>query len=178
MNPISVNLWAILGGVLIVLALLVGVGRWQNEAGHVAERTAWQERENKELVAANDEITRLNFEAVEKEKKHLLALDAIATEHQTEIAKNENQKQRDIADARSGALGLRFTASCKGAGESGGSKVGASTGVSDGGTEVELSREITGALYEIANDADRNTDQLRAAQAVIAEDRRLCGLAP
>ena len=177
MNPISVNLWAILGGVLIVLALLVGVGRWQNEAGHVAERTAWQERENKELVAANAEILRLHDDVVEQEKRHLVALDVIAIDHQKEIAKNENQKQRDVADARSGALGLRFHATCPRTDTGQGSEAGTATSIGDGRTEVELSPETVDALYQIVNDADRNTDQLREAQAVIREDRRLCGAA-
>lgn len=177
MNPITPNPWVILGGVLLVLAALVSVGIWQRGEGRDLERADCVDRENKELVAANAEILRLHDDVVEQEKRHLVALDVIAIDHQKEIAKNENQKQRDVADARSGALGLRFHATCPRTDTGQGSEAGTATSIGDGRTEVELSPETVDALYQIVNDADRNTDQLREAQAVIREDRRLCGAA-
>ena len=51
---------------IIVLAWLLtiaGVGIWQRSDGRVAEREAWQARENADLRAANAAIARLQTEA-------------------------------------------------------------------------------------------------------------------
>lgn len=162
----------------LVVAVIAALGYFEMkvyDAGYESADQAWKAREREELVAMNATILRLTEEANIKRREHEAALAAIATGHQQEIDKNAKRKQKDIDDAVSGALVLRFRADCKRANPSTGGETGNGTGVGDGGTTIELPREITRNLSELANDADAVADQLRKAQDVIREDRRLCG---
>lgn len=169
--------WVILGGVLAALAVVGYVEYKVYNAGYDSAEQVWKARESDELRAANAEIIRLTDEAKAKEAAHQKALAAIAVNHQKEITKNANRKQKDIDDAVSGALVLRFRAPCQSSGAGGIGQAGAGTGISDGSTLIELPRKVNVDLSGLANDADAVADQLRAAQEVIREDRRLCGAA-
>jgi hypothetical protein len=164
------------GGIAVVwLLTLACVGWWQNEAGHVDERTAWQTRENKELRAANAAIKTLQETARRDEKSHALALSGIATSYEEGMANAKKQRDADAAAVRSGAIRLRvqYPASIYSIGDTGTAAVPC-TGGGDGADGAELPAAITGDLLDLAADADGVTRQLAACQAVIIEDRRLC----
>jgi hypothetical protein len=128
-----VNSWALLGLVLAWIASLFAVGIWQNGAGHVAERSAWQTKENIELATANAKIIALNQAARDKEHKTAEELNLIAT--QFEKDKSNELKKRDevIASLRAGVVRLRdpAAASIQTAGNSSGATATA-TGCRDG----------------------------------------------
>lgn len=163
--------WIAFVVMLLWIASVVAVGRWQNKAGHTAEKAAWQARENKELVAANASILRLEEAARAQELKKAEELDVIAKNHQKEIANEKRQKDTDVAAARSGALVLRIPSPCQGAGGDQASPASAGAGLSDGGATAELPREITANLFALADDADAVVRQLGQCQAVIRSDR-------
>ena len=166
MNP-----WVILGVVLVWLASLVGVGKWQREDGALAERSAVLARDNAALVQANETIDRLNREARAKEQEHVAAMNALGADYETQLAAARAQKEIDAAAIRAGERKLRVATSRICPGGSSAPEVGPATASRDGPATVELPAEITGRLFDLANDADQVADQLRACQAVIVRDR-------
>lgn len=153
------NPWVLLGVAVVWALSLLAVGSWQREDGKTSERAACLAKENAALAAANKEIDRLRG----VEKALGAQLITIGSDHADNLSKLEAQRQRDIANARAGALRLRIPASaCTSA-----AGASASAQVSNGETGGELPPEITGRLFDLAADADRNTLQLGACQSVI-----------
>lgn len=109
----------------------------------------------------------------EKDQANADAMAAIDARHQKEIADREAISNRTIADLRSGALSLRdkFT-TCQRAAHSGSAQAGTSTGSCDGPASLNLQVEDAQLFILWATEADRVADQLRAAQAIIAADRK------
>lgn len=170
MNP-----WLILAVVIAWLASLWGVGSWQREDGRTAERTVWQARDNAQLAAANRKITELTDQARDQEAAHQLRLADIAANIQKETARHEADRDRAVSGARS--LVLRDQPACP-AGPGGGAPGSpvAGAGGSDGPAACELPAEAVRDLLALVLDADRDVRQLAHAQAVIDEDRRVCGI--
>lgn len=166
MNP-----YLILGIGIAWLASLVGVGYWQNEAGHVAERVEWQKKDSDELRLANAEITRLNDKARADEREHTERLATVSTTYQKELKNANAQRERDVAAARAGALRLQFRPDSDQACSGGTGEATTAASGRDGGTTAELPREITANLLNLANDADAVVVQLTACQAVVRSDR-------
>lgn len=169
----TLNPWVLLVVGIAWVASMVGVGAWQNGVGHVEERVEWQAKDNEELRLANAEITRLNDKARADERAHATRLDAVSTQYQKEMKNAKAQRDRDVADARTGALRLQFNT---GRVNPGGSEAGdpaATPGRCDGGTTAELPREVVADLFSLVNDADEVTKQLTACQAVVRSDRNV-----
>lgn len=165
MNP-----YVIIGLLIAWVASLGAVGWWQNDAGHTAERVVWQKRDNEALTKANAAIKRLEEEARASELRHAEDLNVISTGYQKELVNAKAQKDRDVAAARAGTLGLRFRAeggTCPG----GTGQATASSGGRDGPATAELPSEIAAGLFALADDADEVVLQLTACQAVIRSDR-------
>ena len=169
MNP-----YLIIGLLIVWIASLAGVGYWQNDAGHVAERTTWQTRENDELRTANDKIKKLEEDHRKAEHDHAAAVAAISTDYERKLSDANKQRASDAAAVRAGTLRLRdpnptgFRA-CGGIGL----QVGTGASGRDGGTSGDLSAAASGFLLELANDADDVARQLAACQAVVVKDREL-----
>lgn len=161
--------------VLIVawIASLAGVGYWQNDAGHVAERTTWQTRENIELRTANDKIKTLEEGARKTEQDKAVALAAISTDYERKLSDANKQRASDAAAVRAGTLRLRDPdppglRACGGVAP----ETSAGTGRRDGGAAGDLSAAASGFLLDLANEADDVARQLTACQRVVTEDRR------
>lgn len=167
MNP-----YLIIGLLIGWLASLAGVGWWQNTAGHTAERTAWQTRENSELRAANAKIITLQASARRIEQAHALALSEISTNYQKDLSHAIKQRAADLAAVRAGTLRLRvqYPASIYAIGERP-AETCPGAGGRDGPQGTELPATITADLLALAADADDITRQLTACQRVILEDR-------
>lgn len=170
MNP-----YVIIGLLVAWLLSATGVGWWQNAAGHTAERSTWQGRENKELVDANASIKRLEEEARDTERKHVLALANIDRRYQKELQDAEDQKARDVAAARAGRIVLRIPSPCKGPDGGATSGVASTPGSGDGQKTAELPREVAANLFALADDANAVVRQLTECQAVILDDRKPAG---
>lgn len=157
---------------LVWIASLVGVGSWQNSDGETVERSAWQGRENKELVDANAAIKALEEKSRKAEQDHAAELGAIATNYEGKLSDATKQRAADLAAIRAGTLRLRDP------GASGKCPVGdpmpgiaAGAGVGDGRAAGELSGIASEFLLSEASRADSLAEQLAAAQAVIRADR-------
>lgn len=169
MNP-----YLIIGLLIAWGASLFGVGYWQNDAGHVAERTTWQTRENTELRDVNAKIKTLEEGNRKAEQEHATALASVSTDYERKLSDANKQRAADVAAVRAGNLRLRDpSATGLRACGSLGVEVGASPGRRDGGTAGELSAEASGFLLDLASDADDVTRQLTACQAVVVKDREL-----
>lgn len=167
------NPWILLGLVLAWIGSVAGVGWWQNDAGSTAERVIWQEREMKALAKSNKAIQEANDAARETEREHATAMDGIAKDYERRLKDAKDQKDRDVAAAYSGAIGLRIPRALPGAAGTGEAAHAASSpGQCDVGAQAELPREAAANLLAIANDADAVTDQLAACQAIILQDRQ------
>lgn len=167
MNP-----YLIIGLLLGWLASLTGVGWWQNAAGHTAERTTWQTRENTELRTANAKIITLQTSARSIEQKHALALAAVSTHYEEELTHATKQRVADVAAVRAGTLRLRdpnppsiYATGNRPA------ETGPGAGGRDGSEGAGLSEATAEFLLALAGDADDITRQLTACQGVIIEDR-------
>lgn len=169
MNP-----YLIIGLLIAWGASLFGVGYWQNDAGHVSERTTWQTRENTELRDVNAKIKTLEEGNRKAEQQHATALASVSTDYERKLSDANKQRAADVAAVRAGNLRLRDpSATGLRACGSLGVEVGASPGRRDGGTAGELSAEASGFLLDLASDADDVTRQLTACQAVVVKDREL-----
>jgi hypothetical protein len=99
------------------------------------------------------------------ERDHDARVAAIGDDYAKQIADLEARRVRDVARARSN--GLRIPGACPAAPRAG--EVQTATQGSDGPTDGELHGPLADALTALAADADRNTLQLSACQAVITE---------
>lgn len=174
MNPLSLpSPTVLLVAGVAWLASLVAVGYWQNDAGHVAERVGWQEKDNKELRLANAKITELNNRERTKERESAERLAAVSDNYQRELKNAKDQRERDVSAARAGTLKLQFNPASVSPGGSEAGSTAASAGRCDGAATSELPREITANLFALADDADEVVKQLSACQAVVRSDRKL-----
>lgn len=167
MNP-----WIIVGFLVALAGACAGGYFFGHSTGTTAERETWEKRENTELQAANAKVHGLEEAARASERAHAVQIASIGTQHAKEMEDARKQKDRDMANARSGALSLRISAPCKAS--SGGIRAPAApaSGVGDGAETIELPREITANLFALADDADEVVRQLTACQAVILDDRK------
>lgn len=166
MNP-----WVILGiAVMWALSVVGASHKWASLKVKEAQAQHLEQR-NKELAQANGEIKRLTDEARATERAHVEQIAAIGNHYAKGMRDAEELRKRDLRAARNGNLVLRVPASvCAGGSEA--PATGPATGRGDGAAGVELPREITADLLELAHDADQVADQLRACQSVILSDRR------
>jgi hypothetical protein len=150
---------------------LVGVGYWQNTAGHTAERVEWQARDNEQLRLANERIVTLQDAARATERLHATRLATVSTTYQKELQNAKAQRERDVAAARAGAIRLQYTPDSERPGGSEAGAVTTGTGRCDGSARGELPRETTADLLALVDDADEVVRQLTACQAVVRSDR-------
>ena len=160
-------------GLLVAWALsLAGVGAWQNEAGHVAERVEWQGREVTELTAANAAIKALEESARATEAAHSVALSTIATNYEGKLSNATKQRSADLAAIRAGTLRLRDPGAggkCPSGDPMPG--IASATGVGNGRSAGELSQRASEFLVGEASRADSVAEQLAACQQVVRSDR-------
>jgi hypothetical protein len=164
--------WLIVGAMLLWVASLAGVGYWQNDAGHVAERSTWQGRENAELRTANSKIKTLEEGARKAEQDKAVALAAISTDYERKLSDANKQRAADTAAVRAGSLRLRDP-SAPGLRACGSipAETAAGTGQRDGESAGELSAAASEFLLSLVNEADDVARQLGACQQVVIEDR-------
>lgn len=147
------------------IALVAGAWWWHSSRVDRAVDAALEAQ--KAVYTA--ELLEAEKKARETERAHAERLAAIGTHYQKEFQTHEAQRLRDVAAARDGALRLRVPGTlCPDAGPA----PGAAAGRGDGAEGGELPPAVTADLLQLVHDADRNTRQLAACQAVIESDRK------
>lgn len=175
MIPPWVKLISIAAAMVTVVVCIYGYGKEQFGLGEKAERSAWQERENAALTAANTRIATLEEQARISERDHAQAMADTSAQYQKELSDERATKDRVIADLRRGALRLRIPTTDHAAGGSSAAAHGTASLGGDGEARCELSVSASEFLVGLANEADEIVRQLAACQAVIAADRKLQG---
>ena len=171
------NPWLLPGVTLVWLASLVAVGAWQRADGAAAERVANQSVKNTELAEANRQITLLTAQARKDEAEHAKRLVEQASHYEGELQHEKELHESAVAAVRRGDYRLRDKgAKCPAA--SPGGEAGSTSSRGNGQAEAELSDEAAEFLLSEASRANAIVAQLALCQAVVEEDRRLCGAQP
>ena len=167
MNP-----YILLALLVAWLGSLVAVGYWQRTDGIEITQAAWKAREVKEVTQATTAIQKQLTAARESEQLHMAQLTCISSAYQQEISNVQTQHAKDVAAVRAGYR-LRDTGGsatvqpCPDPG----AQAAPSPGGRDGAAGCELSGQVTGDLYALADDADATVKQLSACQQVVRADR-------
>ncbi len=180
-----------LAGGIAVLALLVvlarvttgyldGVRAEAKKAGEDTCDAAYKLRDNDQLKAANARIKELQDTARTLERGHAAKLATITGQLNKEKADGKDRQAQfdvDIAAGRLVVRGAAFQAPSRPT-DNGGGKVSASvtgSGRGDGKAACELSPAARSDLLATGDHADDTARLLAACQAIIEEDRRICG---
>jgi hypothetical protein len=184
--------WLYLAGALLVLGAiwgitatvsgyLTGVRAEAAKAGRDECDAAYKLRDNAQLRKAMDRVKALEDAARATEREHAAALIEITAKLAKEKAHGRAAEKRILADIASSKLRVRagafYTPACP-AVDSGSAAgpPGAGAGGSDAPEACDFSAAARSDLLAIGRDADDTARQLAAAQAVIIEDRRVCGV--
>lgn len=186
------------GNIYVVLALVIATGvaltglvlAWNHytaeldkkgfDRGVLETTAAYQKRDNADLQTAVRRIQALQEAARAAEAGHAAELSKIGDQLTKERANAKAEQNRIAADIAAGRLLRRDDAYQTRAQrpEGGGDPVGPAGAAAvrgDGAQVCELSAKAQGSVLDIGADADEVVKQLTACQAVILEDRRLCG---
>jgi prophage endopeptidase len=167
----TLNPWALLIALAVFVSSCLGCYWYGNSVGKTSEKAKWQEKETKELAAANKKILDLTEEARAKESLHAVKLASISATYQEEIKNVKDKAARVISDVRSNAIKLRIPVT-ETACRSEASTTPASPERRDGETRAELSDEAAEFLIGLASEADEIVKQLQACQSVVLQDRK------
>ena len=170
----------------IIIGLLIGIGvafgggmYWGMDIGETAERSLWQGKENKELVAANDKIKKLMSENLRLQQEGSERVAAISLKLQKENADELKKRDELIASYRNGTMRLRIPiASIETFGNTSG-KIGTDPSQSNGGEKAGFLGEADQAfLVSEAFRANQIVRELNACKEILVEDRRICNRDP
>ncbi len=175
---VAFPLWRIAAAFAVVAAFAAAVW-WIRDTGVQAERAEWVAKMATAKAEWQAELDKANAANRATERQSAQAIANVSTYYQTELKNVQAQKTADRADVQRGSLRLfdPFQSFRLGANpilpRSG--EACTTAGRRDGDARGELSREVTGDLLDLANDANAIVSQLTAAQAVIIEYQRVCG---
>jgi prophage endopeptidase len=166
------NPYIIIALLVVWLGSVAGVGAWQNNAGHTAERLTWEKRANVELSTANSKIKALEDAYRLREQMHAVEISSIDTQYTKELQDAKTVTDALIVRARNGDLRLHdpYATANAGCGNTL-PEATTSTGQRDGETRSELPKPTTEFLLAEAGRADEVVKQLDACQQVMIEDR-------
>jgi hypothetical protein len=155
---------------LIAFGLVFGI----YHKGVTDERADWELKENKKLVAANQEILDLKNQKYDLEQTHRQDMRKAKDAFTKEINDVQTQASMAMDLYRTGAIKLSIptvrTSSC----ESGTAGAGVSLSGSDGATRSELSGSAVEFLIGEATRADEVVAQLNICQAELLATHKAC----
>lgn len=175
------------GGFVLVLVIIFAAGFWYLDgeraeafdAGRVAERLEWQERESAELAIANQ-----NWNAAlrrVRELEHETAKDLVALEeqHDREMANVQAERDRFMDDLAAGRVRFNpgITAACQGGSGRAADPTAATASERDAQARGELPPALRAAVAggaRLVTEADEVVAQLHQAQGLIESYRRAC----
>jgi hypothetical protein len=154
------------------------------ESGRKAERTVWQERDNKALRTLQAELKTLRDEKEQAEREHATEVARLDKEKTDAIRQIDARKDQFVADVAAGRIRLfdpgRVQAgSCPGRGGEGGAATADAAGrVGDGTGGGELSPAFAGKLVAEANRADKVVEKVLYLQGYITRTLKACNPDP
>jgi type II secretory pathway pseudopilin PulG len=178
---LAVLVGAIAGAIHLVTSYVDGVRTAAEESGKATCDAAYKARDNTQLQAALARVKTLEDKAREDERLHVAALAEINRKLLEEKKNGQVAKDKLAADIRAGRL-VRNSNAFQGGGcpaNNGGSTGGAAVTPASGGDgsqECRLSDAAQASILAIGTDADYTAKLLASAQAVIVEDRKVCGV--
>lgn len=169
---IAVNPYIIIAVLLTWAASLGAMGWWQHGQGGADCKAHDLADKVTELAGANAKIRSLIDRNLADQDAHAAELAAIGEKHAKEMEDADQLRLHDVAAARNGAIRLRLPGACEPADRGAVGQVATGAGRGDDSAGSELPGEVAANLLELADDADRNTKQLAACQAVVINDRK------
>ena len=175
-------------GVAVALALAIfgvrthlsNVDQQGYDRGVSVTVAAVKERDNKALKEALQRVNTLQAEARKQEAENALAIDKIAKQLAQEKVNGKKESARVAADIAAGRIVRRDDAFDRGIfRDSGGSVAGKAVAAPSGSHDpapCKLSESAERSVLAIGADADEVAKQLAAAQQVITEYQRACGI--
>ena len=178
---VAFPLWRIAAAFAVVAALAAAVW-WIRDTGVQAERADWVVKMATAKAEWQAELDKANAANRATERQSAQVIADVSTYYQKELKNAQSQKTADRANVQRGSLRLfdpfqSFRLDANPILPRSGEACTTASG-RDGETGRELSREVSGDLFDLANDANAIVSQLTAAQAVITEYQRVCGAAP
>lgn len=177
----AIAILALISGIVFgVTHYLSGVRAEAFAAGKDTCDAAYKGRDNTQLQTALARVKTLEDEARVAEYDYNKRVAAIQRQLEREKANGKAAEDRILADVAAGKYRVRGDAFQAGgcpaiSGGSQGRPVSAGAAGSDGAAACKLSAEAERSVLDIGRDANETARILAAAQAIIAEDRRLCG---
>jgi hypothetical protein len=171
--------YLILGLVVILASTHFGALMFgRNMANNAAKARLQKETEAKlvQMQSLMTENLRLSNEVRAKESAHAAKLASFSQAYQEQLQNVRLEKNKFISTVRAGAIKLHIPKSTRPTGDyTTVAEVNVTASRCDASAEGELSRDVTEFLYSEASRADEIVNQLTACQAVVLEDRRICG---
>ena len=161
--------------VYVAIALVVyhfgAIHHYENIARDECNR-AWQKKEQAAQAAYDAEVAKLKAQNAAKESEWQTKITEAGVQYANDLNEQQNQAAADVAAARSGALKLRVRSSCVQTGDRGSAQVSPDPGQPQAAGTCELPAEITGRLFELANDANRVANKFNACLAILQAERK------
>jgi hypothetical protein len=177
-----------IAGAAIAIILLVAGALWYVSAerakayaaGEASERAKWQEREAKELAAANAALVAAQERAAAIQRQADDELAALDAEHQKELQHVQADHDRFVDDDFAGRVRVRGdirAAACEGAARGTSPAAAAPAGGGDGAAAAGLPDALSRAVARgdaLAAEADEVVLQLTACQGVVRSYLKAC----
>lgn len=166
------NVTVYLIGALVVAVLVSGAGYkgYQLGGDHVRSEYAARDLANANEQAAKTKEIEERYRA--KEQASAQAIAQVSGDYERKLTDAQGKTRIALDAIRSGSVRLRDPGADQQASRGCPAETPASTGRRDGDTQGRLSGAASEFLLGLAADADRNTLQLAACQAVVAADRQ------
>lgn len=164
--------WLIAAALAFIVGYHVYAVHEARVAGRDEGRSSAQAQCAAEKKAAKADYDRRVKEEEDKsrEVEQAQATELAVTEanYQKEIQDAQDQRQRDVAAAQSGAIKLRVAGMCpRASGDRPAAQTSTAPAERDGAASGELPGPLTASLFAIADDADAVVHQLTACQTVV-----------
>lgn len=171
--------YLIVGIVAIAAAthLAAGYAGWKVR-DNSARAQAQKETEQKlsELAVLNDKIIEMQREARAVEAFHAVRLTQVSESYQEKIRDAEIDKDKFVAGVRDGSIRMQLPRPhTERTNTSVLPEVVVTASRCDAAPGSELPSAVSEFLYSEAARADKIVEQLTACQAIVREDRRICG---
>lgn len=171
--------YLILGLVVILATSHLGALMFGRNMANNAAKAKLQKETEAKLVQMRELMTenlRLSNEVRAKESAHASKLASVSQTYQEQLQNVRLEKDKFISSVRAGTVKLHIPKSTRPVSSYPTlGQVNATASRCDASAESELPRDVTEFLYSEASRADEVVNQLSACQAIVLEDRRICG---
>jgi prophage endopeptidase len=171
--------YLILGLVVVLAASHLGALMFGRNMANNAAKARLQKETQAKLVQMQTLMTenlRLSNEVRAKEAEHAEKLASFSQTYQEQLQNVRMEKDKFVAGVRAGTIRLRIPQPARPSSNNPAlDQVNAGAGRCDASAESELPRDVAEFLYSEASRADAIVNQLQACQAIVIEDRRICG---